>query len=78
MSAADARDRAIVGRAGPGWFNTTRWNLPEIQRRGATRSNRLNDDGTDAVVIAERVAQAAARILNRIVREEAKRGKGRR
>jgi hypothetical protein len=62
-SATEARDRAIVAKAGP-WFYYSPGTLEPVK--------------PNTQVEADHACRAAARILNRIVREEAKRGKGRR
>ena len=63
---ADERDRAIVAKAGP-WKSNHR----DGYTYAGAWCRTLADD-------QPKVSQSAARILNRIVREEAKRGKGRR
>jgi len=60
---ADERDRAIVAKAGP-WFYYSPGTLEPVK--------------PNTQVEADHACRAAARILNRIVREEAKRGKGKR
>ena len=68
MTTSDARDRAIVAKAGP-WFLMP----PDTGFSATMIGNSLPDPREDRIA-----CEALVRITNRIVREEAKRGKGRR